>query len=524
MGEGNRRTPLKGFFKTYLSGIIRAAVVALLVIAQFLLVFFLAFGIYSYGIFIYVIIEIVSIVAVIGLVNKRTSNSFKIGWMVIISLLPIAGLIMYLLWGRTRRTRDIRRRHMSYIRHINEFNIPDGAAFSRFGQKYPDYNKMARLGENYGFPLYDGNGTHYFESGETAFESLIEDVEAAEKFVFMSFFIVASGALWEKIRPILVEKAKAGVEIRFLSDDFGSMFRTDDQFWKDLEASGVKTARFNRITRYLDKLYLNYRNHQKIVVIDGNIGYTGGFNLADEYVNAIDRFGHWKDGGVRIEGPAVWGLTTVFLGMWDMTVHDMENDVDRYRPDAPARVENEKDAFCQIISDGPENNPDNPIIDMITQLFGQSQEYLYISTPYLVLEDSLGDELIRAAKSGVDVRIVTPGIPDKKMVNQLTKYNYGRLLEGGVRIYEYTPGFIHIKNMVTKHCSLIGTINLDYRSLFLHYECGAVIWDEELNTAARKDLERVFEISREITLEMWKNRPLGEKMGQWLLNIFASEV
>ncbi|MBQ6575953.1 MAG: cardiolipin synthase, partial [Lachnospiraceae bacterium] len=284
-------------------------------------------------------------------------------------------------------------------------------------------------------------------------------------------------------------------------------------------------------------------NHQKIVVIDGNIGYTGGFNLADEYVNAIERFGYWKDGGVRIEGPAVWGLTTVFLGMWDMTVHDMEADVDRFRPkertlafdteykdsrdcadEATTWTGCGGDAFCQIISDGPENNPDNPILDMITQLFCQSQEYLYISTPYLVLEDKLGDALIQAAKSGVDVRIVTPGIPDKKVVNQLTKYNYGRLLEGGVRVFEYTPGFIHIKNIVTKGCSLIGTINLDYRSLFLHYECGAVIWDEELNRAAKEDMEKTFGVSREITLEMWKNRPTREKIRQWFLNIFSSEV
>ncbi|MBP5653104.1 MAG: cardiolipin synthase, partial [Lachnospiraceae bacterium] len=229
----------------------------------------------------------------------------------------------------------------------------------------------------------------------------------------------------------------------------------------------------------------------------------------------------WKDGGIRITGPGVWGLTTTFIGMWDMIVHDMERDVDRYRPTADPGREH---SYCQIISDGPENNPDNPIYDTITAFCAGAHDFLYISTPYLVIEDSLGDTLIRAAKSGIDVRIVTPGIPDKKMVNLLTKYNYGRLLEGGVRIYEYTPGFIHIKNLITRDCGIIGTINLDYRSLFLHYECGAMVWDREFIAEAEADFHRIFECSREISFAEWKKRPKWDKIRQWVLNLFASEV
>jgi cardiolipin synthase len=511
----------KGFIKTYLSGMIRAAAVAVLVLMQFALIFLMAVGLARYGLLLYIFVDIVCIFAVTGIVNDRASNSFKLGWMVIIAVLPIAGLIMYLLWGRPEGTKKIRSRHLSYLNNAKRFNRPDQAAFERFAGDFHEYKGLAGLAQNYGFPIAEGSGLRYFDSGEIAFETLIEDLEHAEKFIFLSFFIVADGILWQRIKPILLKKAAAGVEIRFSYDDFGSMLRTDDQFWSELEEAGIKTARFNRITRYLNRLYLNYRNHQKIVVIDGDIGYTGGFNLADEYVNAIERFGHWKDGGIRITGPGVWGLTTTFIGMWDMIVHDMEQDVDRYRPTADPHREH---SYCQIISDGPENNPDNPINDTITAFCAGAHDFLYISTPYLVIEDSLGDTLIRAAKSGIDVRIVTPGIPDKKMVNLLTKYNYGRLLEGGVRVYEYTPGFIHIKNLITRDCGIIGTINLDYRSLFLHYECGAMVWDREFIAEAEADFHRIFECSREITFEEWKKRPKWDKIRQWVLNLFASEV
>ena len=511
----------KGFIKTYLSGMIRAAVVAVLVLLQFALVFFMAVRLARYGLLLYIFVDIICIIAVIRIVNDRASNSFKLGWMVIIAVLPIAGLIMYLLWGRPEGTKKIRLRHMSYIINSKKFNTPDPAAFEHFTGDFREYRGLAGLAQNYGFPVTEGRALRYFESGETAFETMIEDIEKAEKFIFMNFFIVADGILWQRIKPLLLAKAAAGVEIRFSYDDFGSMLRTDDQFWSELEEAGIKTARFNRITRYLNKLYMNYRNHQKIVVIDGNIGYTGGFNLADEYVNAIERFGHWKDGGIRIEGPGVWGLTTTFIGMWDMTVHEMETDVDRYRPTVNPKVEH---SYCQIISDGPENNPDNPIYDTITAFCAEANDFLYISTPYLVIEDSLGDTLIRAAKSGVDVRLITPGIPDKRLVNLLTKYNYGRLLEGGVRIYEYTPGFIHIKNLITRDCGIIGTINLDYRSLFLHYECGAMVWNREFIEEAEEDFLRTFECSREISYEEWKKRPTWDKLRQWFLNLFASEV
>ncbi len=524
------RTPSKGFFKTYLSGLLRFVAVALLIVAQFVIICLLSLRLTVFGLYFYVIAEFAAILVVIGLMNNRASIAYKTAWLTIIALLPIAGIIMYLLWGRSGIKDRIKKKNLDFINNINSKYAPDGSKIPGLEKACPGGAKLARLAEYYGFPLTSGNSFRYFASGEQAFDALIGDLESAESFIFLSFFIVADGALWERIRPVLIERAKAGVEVRMMYDDFGSILRTDKQFWQTMDSAGIRTASFNRITRYLSKLYLNYRNHQKIVVVDGKVGYTGGFNLADEYINAIRRFGHWKDGGIRIEGPAVTGLTSTFLGMWDMTVESAEEDISRYTYEGNIRggeaLSNTPGdtSFCQIISDGPENNPDNPILDIITGLFYEARGYLYITTPYLVIEERLSDALLQAARSGVDVRIITPGIPDKKMVYQLTKYNYGRLLEGGVRIFEYTPGFIHIKNIITPDVGIIGTINLDYRSLFLHYECGALLWDREALSEARADFEATLNECREVDFKEWKSRPLMTRILQWILNLFASEV
>lgn len=525
----NRVSPGQGFIRKYMSGTIKGIVVGLLVLLQFAIVFFLAYKLSQYGLYVYYAIELVGVFTITNLINNRSNASFKIGWLFVIAAVPIGGLIMYLLWGRSRTRSRITKRHMTYIDYGSRFVWGRKGLRESFDSDYPDYSKLSRFMEQSNFELLSNSRFTYYSSGEDAFEAVIDDLENAKKFIFLSFFIVADGALWNRIRPILLDKASKGIEIRFLYDDFGAMFRTDKAFWNELREGGIQVARFNRITKYLEKLYMNYRNHQKIIVIDGNIGYTGGFNLADEYVNAIDRFGHWKDGGVRIDGEGTFGLTKVFLEMWDMTCETRDEDFFKYGPDvgqagtdADSMRPGSGSSYCHIIADGPENNPENPILSTIRQLIYESNDFLYITTPYLVLEDDMGDALIQAARSGVDVRILTPAIPDKKMVYLLTRYNYGRLLAGGVRIFEYTPGFVHAKNIVTKDCAIIGTINLDFRSLYLHYECGAVLWDRELNRCVKEDISAAFDMSREVTYEDWLNRPAKDKIRQWFLNIFSS--
>jgi len=264
---------------------------------------------------------------------------------------------------------------------------------------------------------------------------------------------------------------------------------------------------------------MNYRSHQKIIVVDGNVGFTGGMNLADEYVNLIPRFGTWKDNAIRVIGDAVWGLTVTFLQMWEVSGAGEPMD---YNPFRPTMKFEENDVYCQVMSDGPANNPRNPIEDMYKQMIYYAKKVLYITTPYLIIEDDIRDALISAAVSGIDVRIITPFIPDKKNVKILTNYNYGRLLEAGVRIFEYTPGFIHAKTIITEDSGIVGTVNMDYRSFHLHYECGVWMCNGDTIKIIKEDLLATMEQCNEISYEEWKNRPLIIKIYQMILNLFST--
>lgn len=508
----------KGYIKSYFGGVLRALVVALLLLGQFAIIFLLSYELSKAGLYIYYAIEVIMVISIIGLLNKRASTSFKFGWLFIIAVIPLGGAVMYLLWGRERSTKKIRKKSLNLLSYGDRYLDYSDEAKEHLSLKYPGFCKLVNYLEYSGFPLAEGNEYEYYNLGERAFDAVLEDMEKAKKFIFLNFFIVADGELWNRVKPVVLKKVSSGVEVRFLYDDFGSMFRTDRRFWKELEDAGVKVACFNPIGKYIAKLYLNYRDHQKMIIIDGHIGYTGGFNLADEYVNEIERFGHWKDGGVRIEGPGVVGMTITFLNMWGITKGKNSEAYSKYIAGITPKCEG---GFSQFIMDGPENNPANPIASTINQLIYTANEYLYITTPYLLLEDDMSDALIQAAQAGVDVRIITPAIPDKRFVFLLTKYNYGKLLGGGVRIFEYTPGFVHAKNIITKDAGIIGTINLDSRSLYLHYECGAVIYDATLMDKVKKDFENTFEVCREISYKEWLTRPRIEKLCQWFFNIFS---
>ncbi|MCR5829514.1 MAG: cardiolipin synthase [Lachnospiraceae bacterium] len=508
----------EGFVKKYLSGFIRAWTVAAMLVAQFAFIFVLAIFLSRYGLYVYLVVEVVLILIVCSLINKRTDESFKIGWLILISVLPIAGVLMYLVWGRSSVFRKIRKKHMKYSGMVKSQVGNEVDTLEMFSKENAKHSGICKLLTSEGYPVYKNNRLTYYSSGEDAFAAVLEDIVEAKEFIFLSFFIVAEGALWESIKPILTEKAKYGVKIRFLYDDFGSMFRTDKYFWKELTDVGIEVAAFNPVHKYLDKLYKNFRSHQKIIVIDGTIGYTGGFNLADEYVNALERFGHWKDNGLRIEGDGVWGLTTLFLEMWGMTTGKPDEDINIYRRRASA----ESNVYCVPFADGPDNIESTPVPSAIKHLIYTASNYLYITTPYLVVGDEIVNALVDAKKRGVDVRIITPAIPDKKFVFALTRLGYGRLLAAGIRVYEYTPGFIHAKSYITEGFGLLGTVNLDYRSLYLHYECEVAVFDDETIGQVKEDVEHTFELSKEVTLEEWNNRPFTEKLKQKFLALFSS--
>ena len=418
---------LKGRIQNNLSGFLRIALTALIVLLQCLFIIFLPFFLQSLTVYFYFIWEITSVIVIVTMVNRNQSPSYRMAWISIVTLLPISGFIMYYLWGRASGNKRRLDQHiLRQISYGSQFLIQDEDVYLEFISEHPVEGRMVKYMETEGFPLSGGNAVDYFSMGEDVFEEIFGDLEKAERFILIDFFIVAEGGIWDKMHEILKRKIEEGVEVKFLYDDFGAAIRTHKFFRQILEHEGFEIRVFNPVHKYTGELYMNYRSHRKILVIDGEVGYTGGFNLADEYANLVERFGVWKDTGIRIRGDAVWGLTVIFLQMWEASENTGTHiEYLKYKTNFVHKC---GDVFCQVISDGPANNPSNPIESLYNQMIVYADKYLYITTPYLIIEDYMKNSLIEAAKRGVDVRIITPGIPDKKNVKLLTNYNYGPLL------------------------------------------------------------------------------------------------
>lgn len=512
-------TDAKGRVKNHLSGFIRAVLVGMLVLGQFGLIIYLSTVLTQYTLWFYIILEVFSFIVAVGLTNASKNSSFKIAWMSIALLLPVAGHVMYYLWGRQGR----RRKQLEAGRNIVEKSYPyyfDNTSVSeKLEEIEPRAKKISRYISSEKTPLFTNTKMKYYSMGQDVFKDMFEDMMKAKKYIFVNFFIVAEGALWDMLHEILLMKVSEGVKVLFMYDDFGGMLRTDKDFAEKLNAEGIRTIVFNPIKRYTDKVIMNYRSHQKIVVIDGEIGYTGGINVADEYANLVTRFGVWKDCGIRLEGEGVWGLSMTFMQMWSMCCPDEEIPYMRYKTD---RVFEKNDSFCHVLADGPIYSEDTLIESVYKQIISGADKYVYIMTPYLVLEEQMIVTIYEAVKRGVDVRIITPAIPDKKMVKLITNYNYGVLLKMGVKIYEYTPGFIHSKVIMNEFCGVVGTVNMDYRSFYLHYENAVWLCNDNALVQMYNDFEKTFEESKEYTLEEWLDRPLLHRIIQPLLNMFAT--
>ena len=336
------------------------------------------------------------------------------------------------------------------------------------------------------------------------YPKLLADLERAEKFIFLEFFIVKTGIMWDGVETILKRKAAAGVDVRLIYDDFGSLLGLPTDFVVRMERSRIRCIPFNPVVP-LVSLVMNHRDHRKIAVIDGNIAYTGGVNLADEYINAERRFGYWKDAAIRLEGAAVWNFTVMFLNSWN-AFRPQETD---YAPFAPTKLPETSDGIVQPYSDSPLD--EEPLAETVyLNILNQAQQYIYIYTPYLAVGEEMLDALKNAAKRGVDVRLVLPGIPDKKLVFRLSRSYYVPLLRAGVRIYEFAPGFLHSKCYVSDdHLAVVGSINMDYRSLFLHFECGALLYNNSQVIALRDDVLATLPRCREVSLSDCRTSLVG---------------
>lgn len=472
--------------------------------------------IYFYG-----ISTFISLFVVLWIVNNRSNPSYKIAWMIPIFLFPIFGGLFYLMFGGTRLTKRERKRMEKIGTSIvsTMLSIPETVSNELREKDLDAYNQSQYIARQAHSPIYKATTTRYFSIGEKKFEAMLEELKKAKHYIFLEYFIIAEGKMWGSILEILTQKAKEGVDVRVIYDDFGCMMTLPYQYPKKLEELGIQCCVFNPFIPILSKKF-NNRDHRKITVIDGHTGFIGGINLADEYINEFERFGHWKDSAVMLKGEAVWSLTVMFLAVWDY-LKNTETNFNLYRPNVYQIEKIEDDGYIQPFDDNPLD--DETVGETVyLNLIYKAERYIYITTPYLIIDNEMLQALCIAAKSGVDVRIMTPFIPDKRYVHQLTRSHYLVLIESGVRIYEYKPGFIHAKNyVVDDQYAVVGTINMDYRSLYLHYECAVWLYETSSVADVHDDFVDTLKLCREVTIEECKQVRWYTRFARGILRLFA---
>ena len=450
---------------------------------------------------------------ILTIVNRNMPPESKVTW-ILFAVVPVFGFLLYLMIGERRLSKkEIQQLEKMDSMKFREDNSYDLRAQLKQENKSAFGIVKSLLSMDHNADVYDGTASQYFPLGEEMFEAMLDDLRSAKKFIFLEFYIIDPGLMWNRILEILVDKVQQGVEVKLLYDDIGCMATLPGDYTKRLRKMGIDAHKFNKVIPRMTVAY-NNRDHRKILVVDGQVGYTGGINLADEYINHIVRFGHWKDGGVRLEGGAVKALTRLFLMNWYINRGEI-TDFDRYHFDSQ-RVEG-KGLYIPYGS-GPKPIYKEQVGKAVYQnIINQAIDYVYITTPYLIIDYDLTEDIKNAAMRGVDVRIVTPFIPDKKLIQIVTRGAYPDLLEAGVKIYEYTPGFIHSKNVISDdELAVVGTINFDYRSLVHHYENAVLMYQTESIADIKQDFEDLFDVSKEISLETlqnsWYQRLLKEIM------------
>jgi len=483
--------------------------------------FFLAlamFIILRFPIF-YFISSLLSITVFLALVKKDKPAAFKLTWVIVVMAFSQIGGVLYLLFGDKRPTRKIAKyidEHALIAKHLNLDDQPSEVKSENCGRMSSLFSYIRKTSA---YHAYKNTNINYYTLGEEMFTDLLADLQTAKSFIFLEYFIIKESSMWQQILKILVEKVASGVDVRLIIDDFGSMQLFTNRYIKLLRKIGIKIVRFNPLRPQL-LMFMNNRDHRKIIVIDGQIAYNGGTNIADEYINVKQRFGIWKDTGVRLHGEAVWSFTLMFIEMWDIFCQESEriNDYEAYRFHANEPIT--ADGLILPYGDSPLDNEqlgENVYIDMLNQ----ARNYVYIFTPYLIISENMIYALRMAVKRGVDVKIVTPGIPDKKLVFRLTRSYYRFLLEAGVEIYEYTPGFMHAKSFVCDDLlAVVGTINLDYRSLYLHFECATLIYNANVIAEIKVDAINTITTSKKVELKKTKSSLLGRFIDS-LLHLFA---
>ena len=513
MKEQSKKTVAKKkFFKMVFS---RAGIFVILILIQLLVFLGIPYYLKEYATFIYSAMSVMEIVVLVYIINTEGNPAFKMTWMLCVMALPVIGTVFYiyvhlqLVQNRLAALRMETEPYMDQDEKVTE---------ALWASKSANAQLSYYLSHQLGFPTYRNTEVEYFPVGEDKFASMIKELEKAEKFIFMEYFIVEEGIMWDTILEILKRKVNEGVEVRFMYDGMCAFDLLPYSYPKKLQKFGIKCKMSNKIRPFVSTIQ-NNRDHRKICVIDGQTGYVGGVNLADEYINEKERFGHWKDTAVLLRGDAVQSLTMIFLQMWDVDMRGVEP----YGKYLTKKAESLNDRLGYVIpyADSPFDH-ENVGEEVYFHILNHAKKYVHIMTPYLILDNEMLTTLIRAAKSGIEVIIIMPHIPDKWYAFAVAKTYYKELIEGGVQIYEYAPGFVHAKVFVSDDdTATVGSINLDFRSLYLHFENGVFIYDNPEVQKVEEDFQNTLAKCHKVTVTEVRNRGVFMKVAGQVLRLVA---
>lgn len=498
----------------------RLFIFGLSVLIQLYVFIMVVFYLGQNSVYIYALFNLLSILTILNIISKKDNPIYKLAWVVPVALFPLVGWYLFYLFDRKRVSKD-RIERMTFInKTTSKYAPPNEDIINEIKKLDPTaYRHINYIKNVTNLSVYDNTQSEYLCTGEAYFERLCLELEKAEKFIFMEYFIIEEGIMWNTLLDILVRKAQARVEVKLIYDDMGCIQTLPKHYDKYLRKYGIQVHAFNVFTPSFD-IFVNYRDHRKITVIDGNIGFTGGCNLADEYINKRERFGKWHDAGIIIKGNAVWSLSVLFLQLWQY----YQNDDLTYKNYLPPIINNSDKlgtGYLMPYGDGP---LDDHLIgeNIYINIINSAKKYVSITTPYLILDNEMITALCLAALSGVQVSIITPSIPDKWYVHLISQYNYTSLVEAGVEIYEFKDGFIHSKTMVADNeYAVVGTQNFDFRSFYLHYECGIYMYKADSILDVRADHLKCMEEGNRISLEECQNKKFHIKALQTIFNLFA---
>lgn len=532
--EAKKHTTLHHAKRIGFSGVWLTAVLLIVQIIM-LLDIFMRFG--QHSPYIFEILSLVSSAVMVYIINDKSNPAYKIAWIIPVMLMPLFGGVLYLFvklnFGALAPKRVLNRnldRTKKYAKTSDEVRAGIEKEEASFG-KLADY-----IEQTGGYPAWGNTSVSYYALGDDTMEVLVEELKKAKKYIFLEYFIIEEGIFWNQILEILEEKAKEGLDVRVMYDDFGCVALLPRKYHMLLKQKGIRCRKYAALTPVLST-HLNNRDHRKMIVIDGVTAFSGGINLADEYINAYNKYGHWKDNGFLLKGDGVYNYTMMFLQMWNINSASAEEDFSIYLEKRPLKGE-ESTAKQERLSeegysswqhpgyvipygDGPHQLEDvakNVYMDILNR----TRKYVYIMTPYLILDYEMQQALEHAAKCGVDVRIIMPHIPDKKMVFYIGRTYYPQLIRAGVKIYEYTPGFVHSKTFLSDgDMATVGTINLDFRSLYLHYECGTLFYKTEGLDKIKEDFQDTFEKCQPVNMQDYYRFPLRQRMAGRVLRVFG---